>query len=157
MSSRTDWTLSGRVRFFLCRPRAGGSYSAARVGVLGSAGSGALRLDNGSACVARTFAIKSARSGAEHGNGRDPRTLEMIVTRIATMSGRLFNNTTFQKAWLIATALVGVFAIVVGGFQISRSGGAAGIIGGAVMLSIRVAGLRALQRRSLSTLPNAHR
>jgi hypothetical protein len=75
------------------------------------------------------------------------------------MLGRLFNNQTFQKAWLIVTALVGVLAILAGGFQITRSHpeGAAGIVGGAVMLAIGIAGLRSLRRKSLPTLPNAHR
>jgi hypothetical protein len=75
------------------------------------------------------------------------------------MLGRLFNNPTFQKAWLVATALVGALAILAGGFQFTRNHpeGAAGIVGGVIMLSIGVAGLRSLRRKSLPTLPNAHR
>jgi hypothetical protein len=75
------------------------------------------------------------------------------------MLGRLFNNPTFQKAWLIATTLVGGLGILAGCFQFARNHpeGIAGIVGGAVMFSIGIAGLRSLKRRLLPPVPNAHR
>jgi predicted metal-binding membrane protein len=68
------------------------------------------------------------------------------------MLANLFHNPIFKKVWLGAAIIVGVLSILSGIILAARGrpeSGAAGIVGGAILVSIGLVGFRTLARTPL--------